>query len=313
MTLLQLKYALTIADAGSMNRAAEQLFTSQPTLTNAVKELERESGIQIFNRSSRGVTVTAEGVEFLRYARQVCQQYELLESKYSDKSNVKRKFGVSTQHYSFVDKAFVEMVKQFDTLRFDFAIRETKTTEVIQDVGEMRSEIGVLYQSDYNRKVISKLLRDNDLEFHKLIDCHAYVYLWRGHPLANEASITLEQLADYPCLSFEQGSQSSSFLAEEILPENEYSRAIHTNDRATMLNLMVGLNGFTLCSGIICEELNGTNYVAVPYQEDDTNRNSTMEIGYICKRGFTISEIGEVFLREIRRYLGLSTQGQADD
>ena len=305
MTLLQIKYALTISDAGSMNKAAEHLFVSQPTLTSAVKELESEAGITIFTRTAKGVSLTNEGEEFLRYARQVYQQYELLESKYGDRRNIKQKFGVSTQHYSFMDKAFVEMVKQFDTLSFEFAIRETKTAEVIQDVGEQRSEIGILFQSDYNRRIINKLLRDNDLQFHKLIDCRAYVYLWKGHPLAGEASLGLTQLADYPCLSFEQGDRSTDFLAEEILTEIEYPRAIHATDRATMLNLMVDLNGYTLCSGIICEELNGTDYIAIPYEDDDDHQNCVMEIGYITKRGYTLNEIGQVFLREIRRYLGL--------
>ena len=305
VTLLQIHYLITIADSGSMNKAAEQLFVSQPTLTSAVRELETEIGITIFNRTSRGVTPTNEGLEFLRHARQVYQQYELLQMKYGDHSSIKQKFGVSTQHYSFVDKAFVEMVKQFDTLSFEFAIRETKTADVIRDVGEMRSEIGILYRSEYNHRMLGKLLRDNDLEFHHLIDCRAYVYLWRGHPLAGESAITFQQLTGYPCLSFEQGSQSSAFLAEEILTENEYPRAIHATDRATMLNLMVGLNGYTLCSGIICEELNGDDYVAVPYAEDDDNQNSVMEIGYIQKKNYILSEIGQVFLKEIRRYLGI--------
>lgn len=307
MTLQQIHYVLTVDRAGSMNRAAELLYVAQPTLTVAIKELEQEIGITIFHRSSNGVKATSEGLEFLRYARQVYQQYELLQSRYSDQTKRKYKFGVSTQHYSFVDKAFVEMVKQYDTLQFEFAIRETKTANVIRDVGLQYSEIGILYLSDYNRKVIGKLLKENHLEFHKLIDCQAYVYLWREHPLAGETAITLKQLRDYPCLSFEQGAQGSSYLAEEILTENEYPRAIMANDRATMLNLMVGLNGYTLCSGIICEELNGGDFIAVPYCEDQENKNSVMEIGYIVQRDHVLSECGQIFLQEMRNYLGLET------
>ena len=289
-----------------MNKAAEQLYVAQPTLTNALRELENEVGIPIFNRTNRGVILTGEGEEFLQYARQVLQQYELLESRYITGQETKRKVGVSSQHYSFVDKAFVEMVKQYDTLEFEFAIRETRTAEVIRDVGEMRSEIGILFQSDHNRKVIEKLLRDHGLKFHKLIDCQAYVYVRRGHPLADRESISFQELQDYPCLIFEQGSDSSSFLAEEILTEKQYSRLIYTSDRATGLNLMVGLNAFTLCSGIICEELNGSNFVVVPYREDEENQNTVMEIGYIQKQGFHLSEVGEVFLGEIRKYLKLA-------
>ena len=303
MTLQQLLYALTIAEKGSMNKAAESLFISQPSLTLAMKDLEKEIGITIFRRSSRGVQLTNEGADFLVSARQIYQQYELLKDKYSGAGDIKRKFAVSTQHYSFITKAFVETVKQYDTKNFDFAIRETKTQDVISDVGKLRSEIGILFESDFNRKVITKMLRDNDLEFTKLIDCRAYVYIWKNHPLAGEASISLNMLKDYPCLSFEQGDQSSLYLAEEILGETEYPRTIKTTDRATMLNLMVGLNGYTLCSGIICEELNGSDYVAIPFKEDRNHRNTKMTIGYVTKRHSIMSDIGKTFIDEVEKYL----------
>lgn len=293
-----------------MNKAAEQLFISQPSLTNSVKELERELGITVFNRSGRGVTLTAEGAEFILYARQVYSQYENLLEKFGKRSNIKKRFGVSTQHYSFAVKAFVETVKTFDTSKYEFAIRECKTLEVITDVSTLKSEIGILYLSDFNRKVIQKLLTSNGVEFHKLINCDAYVYLWKGHPLAKKKSITIEQLSDYPCLSFEQGDGSSFYLAEEILSTNEYPRIIKTCDRATMLNLMVGLNGYTLCSGIICEELNGTDYVAVPFKADDSNPNSVMEIGYIIRSNIVLSDTGRLYIDEIKRYLGIKEQNK---
>lgn len=303
MTLLQLHYVLTIAKVGSMNKAAEQLYVSQPTLTSALHELEAETGITIFTRTNRGVVLTNEGGEFLRYARQVYQQYELLASKYLDQRHIKRKFAVSTQHYSFVTKAFVETVKQFDTAQFEFAIRETRTADVIRDVVTQRSALGILFRSKHNEKVLTKLQRENNLEFHKLIDCHASVYLWKGHPLAKEKVITMQQLEPFPCLSFEQGDESSSYFSEEILGEKEYRRSIRATDRATMLNLMIGLNGYTLCSGIICEELNGTDYLTIPYQGDEEHQNTLMEIGYIRRKGTVLDEIGETFLREIRKYL----------
>lgn len=303
MTLQQLLYALTISEKGSMNKAADALFISQPSLTLAMKDLEKEIGITIFRRSSRGVELTNEGADFLVSARQIYQQYELLRDKYTGAEDIKRKFAVSTQHYSFVTKAFVETVKKYDTRNFDFAIRETKTRDVINDVGKLRSEIGILFESDFNQKMISKMLRDNDLEFTKLIDCRAYVYLWKNHPLAKEESISMTKLKDYPCLSFEQGDQSSIYLAEEILGENEYPRTIKATDRATMLNLMVGLNGYTLCSGIICEELNGSDYVAIPFKEDRNHKNAKMTIGYITKRHSVMSEIGASFIDEIKSYL----------
>lgn len=305
MTLLQLHYIITISEMGSLNKAAEQLYVSQPSLTSAVKELEKELGIIIFNRGGRGVSLTSDGAEFLLYAKQIYNQYESVLEKYGKGSGVKKKFGVSTQHYSFAVKAFVEMVKAFDTTKYEFAIRETKTRDVILDVSSLKSEIGILYLCDFNRKAILKLLNSANLEFHRLMDCRAYVYLWKGHPLADEPSINFAQLENYPCLSFEQGDLSSFYFAEEILSTNEYSRVIKASDRATMLNLMVGLNGYTLCSGIICEELNGTDYRAVPFDADEQNENSTMEIGYITRKDAVLSRMGELYIHEIRKYLGL--------
>ena len=206
MTIQQLKYVIAISEAGSYNKAAEVLYISQPSLTNAVQDLEREIGVTVFNRSGRGVSLTNDGMEFIQYARQVIGQYDRLLEKYGKGGTLKKKFGISTQHYSFAVKSFVEMVKQFDTEEYEFAIRETRTREVIDDVATGKSEIGILYLSDFNRKAIMKFLRTNSLEFHHLIDCNPYVYLWKGHPLARKSTIRFSDLADYPCLSFEQGA-----------------------------------------------------------------------------------------------------------
>lgn len=302
MTLQQIYYALTIAEQGSMNKAAEKLYISQPSLTNAVRELENDIGITIFRRSHSGMITTKDGEEFLEYARQLYQLSDMIRNKYEDKK-IKQKFSVSTQHYSFAVKAFVETVKHFGTLNYEFAVIETKTNNVIDDVADWRSEIGIIFLSDYNRKFINKLLKDNTISFHSLIRCRAYVYIWKKHPLAGYESICFEDLKDYPCLSFVQGDKGSSFLAEEILTEKEYPRIIKANDRATMLNLMIGLNGYTLCSGIICEELNGSDYMAVPFMDDELNKNSEMEIGYIKKSNIPLSDIGKIYIDEIKKYL----------
>jgi DNA-binding transcriptional LysR family regulator len=304
MTIQQLKYIITISENGSLNKAAEVLFVSQPSLTSAVRELEKELGITLLNRGGRGVTLTNDGMEFLQYARQVVAQYERLLEKYGKGGTLRKKFGISTQHYSFAVKSFVEMVKHFDTDEYEFAIRETKTADVIEDVTTGKSEVGILYLSDFNRKAIGKFLKSNQLEFHPLIQCEPYVYLWKGHPLAGQKSIRLAELRDYPCLSFEQGSSGSFYFAEEILSTYDYIRTIKATDRATMLNLMVGLNGYTLCSGIICEELNGPDYVAVAFEaEEEELAAGRMEIGYIVKGNMILSKLAEQYIRELERYL----------
>ena len=299
MTLQQLRYVVTIADCGSMNEAAKQLFLSQPSLSETVKELENEIGIDIFLRSNRGIVITPEGEEFLGYARQVIEQYELLNSKYIRK-NKKEKFGVSAQHYSFAVKAFVETVRKMGMEHYEFAIHETTTLDVIENVRNFKSEIGVLYKNDFNKQVLEKMFKENGLEFTDLFKCDTFVYLWSGHPLAGKEVISMKELDDYPCLSFDQGRNNSLFLSEEMKSTYEYTRLIKANDRATMLNLMIGLNGYTLCSGIICEDLNGTDYKAVPLKETEK-----MTIGYIKRKGAKVSHIGELYIEELKKYKGM--------
>ena len=297
MTLTQLKYVVTVAGEKSMNEAAKKLFISQPSLSTAIRELETEIGIEVFRRTSRGIVVTPEGEEFIGYARQVTEQCELIDTKYIQKENVKRKFGVSMQHYTFAVNAFVEMVKQFGMEKYEFAVRETKTYEVIEDVKNFKSEIGVLYVNEFNYKVLNKLFTEYELEFHELLRCSIYVYLWKGHPLAEQEEITLEELENYPCLSFEQGNYNSFYFAEEVLSNYQYKQLIKANDRATLLNLMIGLNGYTLCSGIICEELNGSEYCAVKLKSDEV-----MSIGYLKRKGIALSELGQKYEEELSKY-----------
>lgn len=305
MTMQQIFYALTVSKEGSINKAAEALYLTQPTLTNAIKELENELGIIIFHRTGKGMVATNDGLDFLYNAKQLYRQYETLTERYADKANLKKKFGVSAQHYSFAVKAFVETVKQFDSSKFEFSIIETQTRDVISDVADLKSEIGVLYVSDHNRRVIMKLLLAQGLEFHELVECPAYVYLWENHPLAKKKSIGLKELEKYPCLVFKQGDDNSSFFAEEILSDIEYQRKIYTNDRSTNLDLMRGLNAYTLCSGIISNEINGNDFVTVPFKEDDEHKNCKMTIGYIVKKQSIRSEVGEVYLGELKKYLGI--------
>lgn len=275
-----------------------KLFISQPSLSAAIKELEEEVGVELFKRTNRGISVTLEGEEFIGYARQVVEQYNLIESKYILKMKTQRRsLGFPMQHYTFAVKAFVEMVKQFGMDEYEFEIHETKTYDVIEDVKNCKSEIGILYLNDFNKKVLTKLFHESAVEFHELLKCHIYVYLWKGHPLASKEEITLKELEEYPCLSFDQGHNNSFYFAEEVLSTYDYKRLIKANDRATFLNLMIGLNGYTLCSGIMCEELNGSDYCAIKLKSDEI-----MTIGYIARKGVQVSPLGKKYLEEISKY-----------
>ena len=297
MTLVQLKYAITVAGQNSLNDAAKVLFISQPSLSSAIRSLENEVGFDIFIRSKNGITLTTKGAEFIGYAKSVMEQYELLDAKYISHTEVKKTFSVSMQHYTFAVNAFVELVKQYGMDEYEFEVHETKTHEVIENVKNRKSEIGILYLNDFNRNVLNKLFAEYELQFQPLLECGVYVYMWKGHPLAERDEIALEELDEYPCLGFAQGEHNSFYFAEEVLSTYQYKRFIRANDRATLLILMVGLNGYTLCSGILCEELNGKDYCAVKLKSDEK-----MTIGYISRKDAPVSAIGQKYLEEMAKY-----------
>lgn len=297
MTLVQLKYVIAVAGENSLNDAAKKLFISQPSLSSAIRSLETEVGFDIFTRSKSGITLTPKGEEFLGYAKSVIEQYDILDAKYISQTDQKKRFSVSMQHYTFAVDAFVKLVRQYGMDEYEFEVHETKTHEIIDNVKNHKSDIGILYLNDYNQSVLTKIFAEAGLRFTPLIECGIYVYLWKGHPLAGKSVIAIEELEEYPCLGFAQGEQNSFYFAEEVMSTYQYKRFIRASDRATMLNLMVGLNGFTLCSGIICEELNGSDHCAVKLASDDK-----MTIGYISRRDSVLNPICERYIEEIAKY-----------
>ena len=297
MTLQQLKYAITVAETGTITEAANKLYISQPSLTNAIHELEKEMNIIIFNRANKGISISKEGEDFLGYARQVLEQAAILEDKYKGNNGGKKKFCVSTQHYSFAVNAFVDLIKKIGQDEYDFSLRETQTYEIIEDVARMRSEIGILFLNDFNEKVITKILKSYDLEFHQLFVAKPHVFISRKHPLAQNQVITNEELEQYPYLSFEQGEHNSFYFSEEIFSATERKKNIRVRDRATLFNLLIGLNGYTVCSGVIDKKLNGKDIIAAPLADE-----SDMRIGYITHKKGRISRLGTTYLEALNKY-----------
>ncbi|GBG55870.1 LysR family transcriptional regulator [Sporomusaceae bacterium FL31] len=296
LTLQQLKYVLQVADKGSINEAARSLFISQPSLSNAIKELEKEINITLFVRNSRGIAVTNEGAEFLGYARQVIQQSDMLEEKYLNAATAKQRFCISTQHYTFTANAFVELVKEFGGSQYEFTLRETKTYEIIEDVKNLRSELGVIYLSSYNEAVILKLLQENNISFSELFIAKPHVFICRTHPLANKKIIHLEELVDYPCLSFEQGEYNSFYFSEEILSTRSVKKSIKVSDRAAIVNFMIGLSGYTISSGVFPKYLHGEDILAVPLDVDETIR-----VGFIMHKDIMVSKLGEIYIEALKK------------
>ncbi len=290
MTLQQLRYMVTIAEKGNISRAAQELFVSQPSLTNSIKEVENELGFTLFERTNKGVIVSANGSEFLGYARQVLQQYGLLEERFFRQTGTSPRFSVSTQHYPFAVKAFVEVIKKFDAAHYDFMLRETQTYEIIDDVNKMKSEIGILYKSRVNESVIDKLLKQYSLSFEELFTLSPKVFISSMHPLAGKETLTIEELSDYPYLSFEQGEHNSFYYSEEILSEYIRPKNIRISDRATLSNLLIGLDGYTVGTGIVNEELNGKNIISKPLISDEE-----IKIGIITRNNVQLSVYAQTY------------------
>ena len=298
MTLQQLRYIVTVAETGNITEAAKRLFISQPSLTNAIRELESEMQITIFCRTNKGVVITNEGDVFLSYARQVLEQVGLLEEKYLNAKEQSPKFSVSCQHYSFAVNAFVDVIKAFDANQYDFTLRETQTYEIIEDVSNLKSEIGILYVSSKNEEVIRKLLKQNELDFRGLFVAKPHVFISSKHPLAENETISLEELEEYPYLSFEQGEYNSFYFSEEILSTLDRKKNIKVRDRATLFNLVIGLNGYTVSSGIISKELNGKNIIAKPLLVDEY-----MQIGIITKKNVYLSRYGVTYIEALKKHI----------
>lgn len=294
LTLQQLRYFIEVAAEGSISAAADVLYVAQPTMSAAMKDLEARVGRTLLVRSARGVSLTTDGTEFLGYARQVVEQVELLEQRYLGRPPSRRLLGVSAQHYSFAVDAFVRMVKSSGAEQYEFALRETRTWDIIDDVRTLRSELGILYRNDFNRAVMERLLRDSGLAFHPLFIAEPHIFVSRRNPLATKARATLADLAGLPRLTFDQGANNSFYFAEEILSTRSSAQEIRVSDRATIFNLMIGLDGYTISTGIISDQLD-PEIVAVPLDVDER-----IEIGWIGHAAIPLTEQAQRYLAEVR-------------
>ena len=298
MTIQQLKYVIKIAECGSITTASQKLFIAQPSLSKSVAELEKEMGITIFNRSNRGVYLSEDGTKFLSYARQIVEQAELLENEYKSAPPPRRVFAVSSQHYAFVVNAFVSLVKEYEKNKYEFTLRELKTSEIIEDVRTHRSDIGIIFLCNFNREVINHILNNEEMQFVKLFTAKPHVFVSRNNPLVGRESVSLNDLREFPRLTYDQGVRNSFYFAEELHITAESPKNIIVSDRATLFNLLIGLDGYTISSGVLSSDLNGDNIVSIPLESDEY-----MEIGYITTADRPMSDITKRYLEHLKQYI----------
>ncbi len=298
MTILQLKYVIAVANAPSLREAASGLFISQPALSLAIRELEEELNVRLFERTNKGIRITKEGEEFLIYAKETVSQYKIIEDRYLGKRKEKEHFSVSMQHYVFAVHAFVNVVKKYDSEKYVYSVQETRTDEVLSNVRNLKSEIGIISYSARSEKLIKKLFREYGLKFHQLMKRDTYVYVWKKHPLAKKKILSLKELEDYPCISFDQSSDNEFYLPEEALSNYDFGRLIKSNDRATSAELMVALNGYSIGTGILTDSIAiKSDYCVIKLEEEDP-----LTIGYIVRENHNLSDIGKSYIEELLKY-----------
>lgn len=298
MKLNQLRYIVEVARSGSMNEAAKKLYITQPSLSTAIKELEDEFNIAIFIRTTKGVSLTTEGIEFLGYAKQILDQTELLEQRYNKNLPSKQLCCISTQHYAFAVNAFVNLIKKNNTTEYEFTLRETRTYDIITDVANLRSEVGILYLNDFNQKVILRFLKEHSLTFTPLFEAEPHIFMSTQHPLSKKKIIELDELEDYPYLSFEQGEHNSFYFSEEILSTVYHKKSIHVSDRATLFNLLHGLNGYTISTGVLSTDLNGSDIASIPLKTEEK-----ILVGWITSQKVQLSQSAQWYIEELKKLI----------
>lgn len=299
MTIQQIKYILGVAKYGSLNKAAENLYVSQPSLTSSIRDVEAELGFKIFSRSSKGVTVNEHGENFIRDARIVYEEFNNLLTRYCQ--NEKKSFSVAALYYSFARKAFVEIVKKFSEENYDFSFREKVAESVIEDVAGGKSDLGIIYLSDTNRNIILKNLEDNNLMFNHLTECNAFAYIYKNHPLAKKEELSLEELSKFQFVTFDT-DDLKSFFSEETIERYKLKNPIMVSDRATELNLIKNLNGFTFLSGVAGEDIND-DFITIPLKTSDDEKSGSFELGYITQKNKQMNRISLVYIDEICKIL----------
>ncbi len=291
MTFNQLVYVVEVSKTKSINATARALYVSQSSVSTSIKELEDELGILIFNRTNRGISTTKEGEMLIQSANHILQQWKSLKERYTGEGMHKQHFSVVMHHSTFATQAYAKIVKEFGLAGYEYSIYETKTKEVLEQVNNGKSELGILYISNYNQDYYEKVLREMNLCFCPIAEYEVCAYIGKSHPLVGKQEVTLEELEQYPCLIFDQDENSSFYFYEEMISTYQYKNVIRTSDRATTIDLLQALDGYSIGIGTVGDEtsVNGIQTVKIKTEE-------RIHVGYLIRKGSQLSDIAEKFV-----------------
>lgn len=296
MTIQQCKYVLAIAKTGSFSEAAKQLFIAQSSLSISVKSLEQELGIRIFERSGNGVYLTDEGSEFVKYATQICDNSDYVAERYQKK--ISKKLYIATQHYDFIADIFGHFLKKVPDENYRLSIREIETYTVIRDIETAHSDIGIIAIKDGDFEVMNRYLKKKNLLFTPMIEAKPHVFFRKEHPLSRCDMLSGTELLDYPYVSYEQGEHNSSFFTEELVDISYVNKHIEISDRATLMNLLMLTDAYTIGTGIMPSALNKDDIVSVPFES-----NGFYVIGYLLHAERKVSDMVKLFIQDMEAAL----------
>lgn len=296
MTIQQCKYVLTVVKTGSFNEAAKQLFIAQSSLSVSIKSLEQELDIKIFERSGNGVYLTDEGAEFVKYAAQICENSDFVTERY--KKEISKKLYIATQHYDFIADIFGNFLNSIKSTNYRFSIREIETYNVIRDVETANSDIGIIAIKDGDFDVMKRYLSKKNLRFTPILEVKPHVFFRKQHPLSNSEKLSTSDLKEYPYVSYEQGEHGSSFFTEELADISYIDKHIEISDRATLMNLLMLTDAYTIGTGIMPSALNKDDIISVPFESDEF-----YIIGYLLNEERKVSAITNEFIQLIEKTL----------
>ena len=296
MTLQQCIYILEIHNTGSFSEAARKLFVAQSSLSTSVKCLEDELGIKIFERSKNGAVLTVEGAEFVRYAAEMVSKNDFILNRYKNSQRGARLF-VSTQHYDFIADAFCALVMKTADAEYSLSLQEKETYDVIRDVEIAYSDVGIIAIEDQNLDIMNRYLQSKEISFTTIFKVSPHVFIRREHPLSSEPLLHYEMLNNFPYLSYEQGAHKDSWFKEEMISGEFANKRIVISDRATLMNILLKTNAYTVGTGIMPSALNEGKIISVPLES-----NSLYSVGYITRNDKRPAPILQEFLSLILQF-----------
>lgn len=296
MNIQQMRYVVAIANNGSFREAAKKLYISQPSLSHAIKELENEIGLSLFERTNHGAKLTSDGKDFLQYSQQVLAQVSLLENRFLSREQREHHFSIASQHYDFVAEVMSRLIKEFPEYT-NFRIFENTTMNVIKDVENFRSEIGVMYFNNRNRRGLLRLLEGGNLTYRVMGDFQTHIFLSEHHPLSRKKSVTVQDLEPFPQVRFTQEDNHYTFFSEDILDFFDAEQVIHTTDRATLVGILHATDAYGSGSGLVkYPERQGIKLIPLENEEDN-------QLVLIYKNQATFSFLGKKFIAYLEEYL----------